>query len=162
MKIVTFFSIPLLLLSLAFSGPASGHSFSTSFLNIDRDGLVKYQLSFHDLAALNADWIAQDKISKQLLNAHLNKLEQFLNQTVTLTQCRLTLTQAKPWVAVTYAKEQYLVLQAVSDCDQTLTSVTVNNVWTEFPDHRVIVESPLLDANSNTVVLDTDKRTARF
>lgn len=162
MKIPTFFSIPLLLLSLAFTGQVSGHSFSTSFLNIDRDGLLKYQISFHDLVALNDDWIDEGKISKQLLNGKLNKLEQFLNQTVSLNQCHLVLTHNNPWVTVTYAKEQYLVLQAEPDCDQPLTSVTVYNVWTEFPDHRVIVESSLLDTSSNPTVIDIEQRTVIF
>lgn len=162
MKTWTFSPILLLLISLVFIGSASAHSFSTSFLNIDRDGAIKYQLSFHDLAALNADWIDDGKISKQLLNRKLNKLEQFLNKTVSLNQCYLELTHNNPWVTVTYAKEQYLVLHAEPECDQPITSVTINNVWTEFPDHRVIIESQLLEANSNSIVLDIEQRTVTF
>lgn len=162
MKISTFFYIPFMLLCFTFTGPVKGHSFSTSFLTISGDGGVKYQLSFHDFAALNANWIKEGKISKQLLNSELGKLERFLNQTVSFNQCYLALKQKEPWATVTYAKERYILLQAITDCVQPLTSVTVNNVWAEFPDHRVVVESSLKDSDGEAIVLDSDKRTVTF
>lgn len=156
MRRLTRFIIIGLLLSLSIVGKSHAHSFSTSFLTVSGEQLLTYQISFHDLAVLNRHWIEEGGVSAGLLNSNLDKLSQFLNKTVSLGQCQLTLQHQRPWHTLTQAKQKYLVLNARSDCGESIRSVTINTVWAEFPDHRVIVEQ---GQGIRPMVLDRGKRT---
>lgn len=153
------FAIISLILFLAPVDRAEAHSFSTSFLTVERLQRINYQISFHDLAVLNSDWIQEGQISRTLLNNHLDNLANFLNRTVTLSRCEWVLHNQRPWSTATQAKQQYLVLHAQTNCERPIESVTINGVWDEFPDHRVVVEQQGESASAKPRVLDSDNRT---
>lgn len=133
--------------------PASqAHTFSTSFINLkaQADGLqVRWQLTFHDLLALNQSWMPEDRISGELLNQNLDKLQHFVQRRVLVSNeeatCELELNNGSPWSTITFAREQYIVLSMTSDCQpDSFSKLVIDGVWQELPDHKIIVEGDVL------------------
>ena len=132
------------------------HTFSTSFINLksQADGLqIRWQLTFHDLLALNQTWMPEDRISGEMLNQNLDKLQLFAQKTLTIQAhsepCELTLDTNTPWSTMTFAREQYIVLEMTSDCPRDkLSKLAVNGIWQELPDHKIIVENTTLDQHT--------------
>lgn len=137
------------------------HSFSTSFLNIQStaDGLqIRWQLTFHDLVALNKTWLNESQVNRAMLNSHLDELQRFSQQSLQLMnddqQCSITLSESSPWSAVNLAKENYIVIELNSDCAvELIDSVGVAKIWDELVDHKVVVEGDYLAGSKGYVTL---------
>ncbi|WP_139043490.1 hypothetical protein [Idiomarina sp. A28L] len=123
---------------------------------------MKYQISFHDLVALNQGWLKDKTINRELLNQHLDDIELFLQGTVILNNqnCQLNLINQSPWSSVTFANERYMVISARTGCQvNAIEHIEVVNVWAEFPDHKVIAEIKLPKIEKVNWVLSIDSST---
>ncbi|RTE86586.1 MULTISPECIES: hypothetical protein [Gammaproteobacteria] len=141
-----FMLLTIMSVFLAFISRGYGHSFSTSFLTVQEQGVVKYQVSFHDLAALNPSWLEGKPIDATLLNNHLEDIESFIQRVVVVnnSNCDLKLAESSPWSATTHANQSYIVIEAQAQCNATdIDDIEVHEVWNEFPDHRVITQITL-------------------
>ncbi len=143
------------------------HTFSTSFINIraQAEGLaIRWQLTFHDLAALNQGWMPEAGISGELLNNNLDKLQRFAQQMLAFQagpeRCQLELSDDSPWSTITFAREQYIVLSLTGNCQaDAFSKLAIDGVWQELPDHKIIVEGDVLGKAPRHVL---DQNTPQF
>lgn len=143
------------------------HSFSTSFLSLQQDNLVKYQLSLHDFSALNQSWLVGRSIKRDTFASNRKNINAFLQRTLTFkgqsSDCPVTLSQANTFATTTLAQQRYVVITLKTDCAlRHLKHVSVKGLWEELPGHKVIIESTLPELNEQPVVLDINQQSHRY
>ncbi|MEC7644396.1 MAG: hypothetical protein VX870_12960, partial [Pseudomonadota bacterium] len=106
----------------------------------------------------------ENRISGELLNQNLDKLQHFVQRRVLVSNeeatCELELNNSSPWSTITFAREQYIVLSMTSDCQpDSFKKLVIDGVWQELPDHKIIVEGDVLGNVPRHVL---DQNTPKF